>query len=321
MNPRVSIIVANYNYGHYLAEALDSIRAQSISDWEAVIVDDGSTDDSIAIAERYLKDSRFRLIRQQHQGQPQTKNRGISEARGEFIAFLDADDRWLPTKLEKQLAIFRGRSNVGLVYTRRGFIDPSGTCCGIDQRPMYHGIVLNQLFRDNFVCFSSVLLPRAVITQVGQFDEGLQLSIDYDWWLRIARSYEFVGINEPLVEYRTGHANLSRRVAERLDTAMQIMRRFQSDYDQPPRLSPRTIRTAWADTLRHRGLVARQRWGAGLPYLVASLSWQPWRFSTWKAMAAALIPPWGRRLTRRLRGITHDWDAGLMRSAGGVRLA
>lgn len=89
----VSIVVASYNYAQYLSGALNSICAQTFPDWEAIIVDDGSTDDSLRMASRYLNDSRFRLLEQRHQGQSATKNTGIAAARGQFITFLDADDR------------------------------------------------------------------------------------------------------------------------------------------------------------------------------------------------------------------------------------
>src|SRR5262245_26112686 len=132
----VSIVIASYNYGQYLNQALDSVRAQTHSDWEAIIVDDGSTDESVRIASGYLTDPRFRLLERPHEGQPVTKNIGIAAARGDFIAFLDADDRWHPAKLAKQLRIM-GQSQVGVVYSRRRLIDSSGRVTGGDDRTLH----------------------------------------------------------------------------------------------------------------------------------------------------------------------------------------
>src|SRR5262245_9458289 len=106
MTPRVSVVIASYNYGRYIAAALDSVRAQTMPDFQAIIVDDGSTDNSLGVIGPFLADSRFELVRQNHQGQPRTKNNGIRLAKTPFIAFLDADDIWSTTKLEKQLSLF-----------------------------------------------------------------------------------------------------------------------------------------------------------------------------------------------------------------------
>ena len=155
----VSIVVASYNYGQYLREALDSIRAQTLANWEAIIVDDGSSDDSARVASTYLNDPRFRLIERLHQGQPATKNTGIAASRGEFIAFLDADDRWHPAKLAKQLALMQ-RPEVGVAYSRRRLINPNGQVTGADERTLYRGQITSSMYRDNVVCFSSSIVRR-----------------------------------------------------------------------------------------------------------------------------------------------------------------
>src|SRR5262249_38289893 len=104
-NPRVSVVIANYNYGRYLAAAVESVIAQTFHNWELIVVDDGSTDASLAVVEPHTADSRVHVLRVNHLGQPGAKNAGITAARGEIIAFLDADDLWHPQKLEQQLAL------------------------------------------------------------------------------------------------------------------------------------------------------------------------------------------------------------------------
>src|SRR5579864_1281079 len=209
--PRVSISMANYNYGRFLKAAIDSVLRQTVSDWELIIVDDGSTDDSREVIQPYLADPRISFHPLRHLGQAKAKNAGIDMGCGEFTAFLDADDLWAPTKLEKQLALFNREPDLGLVYTRRTLIDETGKELPFRQPKLPRGQVLQDLLSDNFICFSSVVVRREVLEHVGTFDPGLDLAIDYDLWLRIAKHYAMDYVDESLTHYRTGHGNLSRR--------------------------------------------------------------------------------------------------------------
>lgn len=314
MTPRVSVAVASYNYGRYIGEALESIRAQTFTDWEAVVVDDGSSDDTMDVVAPFLRDARFRLVRLRHQGQPRAKNRTLAESRGRLIAFLDADDRWRPAKLAHQLAMFANDSNLGVCYARRSFINADGLPSGDDRRPLHRGQVLGAMYRDNFVCFSSAMIRRQCVEHVGGFDERLGLAIDYDFWLRVARHYRFDYADEPLVEYRVGHANLSRRVADRLATALAIMTRFQRCYDPSATLDDRAADRARAETLRHRGIIARQDPGEAVRWLTCSLAMRPFDMVTWRALAIAAVPRALRREARRLLG-RRDWEADLAPAA------
>src|SRR5262245_43125115 len=123
MIPRVSVVMANFNYARYLRAAIDSVLNQTLRDLELIVVDDGSTDDSRSIIESYLADSRVRFAPVNHLGQPGAKNTGIELARAPLIAFLDADDIWHLDKLEKQVALFDRDSTLGVVYSRRVLID------------------------------------------------------------------------------------------------------------------------------------------------------------------------------------------------------
>src|SRR5687767_5351505 len=106
-SPRVSVVLTCYNYARYLPEAVESVLSQTVDDFELIIVNDGSTDRTAEVAGRFLTDARVRYIYQENGGQAKAKNRGIREARGAFIAFLDADDVWSGDKLERQLPLFR----------------------------------------------------------------------------------------------------------------------------------------------------------------------------------------------------------------------
>jgi glycosyltransferase involved in cell wall biosynthesis len=307
--PRISIVMANYNYGRFLAQAVESVLAQTHRDWELIIVDDGSSDDSHTVIGRYLDDPRIRFHPVDHLGQPGAKNAGLSLCRGEFVAFLDADDAWLPVKLELQLQEFEQKPFVGVVCTGRTLMDENGVELPYVQPPMPSGFVLAELFRDNFLCFSSVMAHRTVFEHVGGFDPSLNLAIDYDLWLRVAAHYEIACLPQPLVRYRAGHANLSRRLGERLKTALLIMRRFERR-PAAQHLSPATRRAAYAETMCSMAYALRpfsRAQAAG--WFCRALGQKPWHRPAWRGLFSLAIPSALRRLLRRLTCRKADWDA------------
>jgi glycosyltransferase involved in cell wall biosynthesis len=307
--PAVSVVVTSYNYGRYVGGTLAAVRDQTFSDFEVVVVDDGSSDDSIAVIERFLGDRRFRLVRQGHRGLTPTKNHALALARAPFLAFLDADDVWRPDKLERQLARFRAEPDLGVVFSRRGLIDADGRPLPCRDAAPPEGWVVGPLYRQNFVCFSSALVRAEVPARVGGFDERLGIAIDYDFWLRAARHYRFGVVDAPLVAYRVGHMNVSRRQYERLHVALLIMRRFERHFDAPARLDAATLARSDAETFAHLGVIARgfsRRTAAG--WLLRALRIDPTYFAAWRGLAAAAVPAAVRRLIRRLRGQSGGWE-------------
>lgn len=309
MTPRVSVIVSSYNYGRYIGAGLESVRRQTFADFECIVLDDGSTDDSVAVVQRFLNDDRFQLVQQKHGGQSRAKNRGIALARGDFLAFLDADDVWEPTKLARQLALFEERPELGVVFTRRRLIDADG-------RPRPGGTApppeptVEAMYRQNFICFSSAMLRAGVPEHIGRFDERLGLAIDYDFWLRVARFYPIACVDEPLVRYRVGHVNLSRRQLDRLHVALLIMERFRRQFDAPATLGRGAARQAEAETYAHLGVISRgysARTAVG--WYARALKADPLHGAAWRGLAAALTPGVLRRAVRRLRGGDGSWEA------------
>src|SRR5262249_42208492 len=230
MTPSVSGVSATYNYGRFRGGALESALTQTHRDLEVVVIDDGSTDDTPAVVAPFLADPRVRYHRTDHLGQPGAKNAGIRLCRAPLIAFLDADDLWLPTKLEKQLALFQSDPQPGVAYAQRLLMDQAGHLLQYRQPACHRGHILAEMYRTNFVCFSSVVVRGAVFAAVGLSDERLPMAIDYDLWLRAAKQFRFDYVAEPLVKYRAGHANLSRRLGERLQMVRQIRQRFLTEH-------------------------------------------------------------------------------------------
>jgi glycosyltransferase involved in cell wall biosynthesis len=308
MNPSVSVVLATYNYGRYLAGALDSALGQTLNDLEIIVVDDGSTDETKDVIVRYLGNPRVRYFGVNHSGQPAAKNIGIRLARAPLIAFLDADDLWLPTKLEKQVALFVADPCLGVVYSRRQLIDEQGRQLHFPQPHLPRGQVLADMFRQNFICFSSAVVRRDILDQVGMFDTNLALAIDYDLWLRVAQRFPFDYVDEPLVMYRTGHASLSRRTEERLKTAAGIMTRFLNDYGGRNALDPGLVRRAQAETYYEIALATRNRsrWAA-LPWYGRALRSTPRFGLAWQGLASLPLPESVRRGLRRALGRPPDW--------------
>jgi len=227
--------MATRDYGRYIAQAVNSVVAQTFADWELVIVDDGSRDDTAGVLKPYLADPRIRCVPSDALAQSRAKNLSARLGCGRYIAYLDADDAWTPTKLAAQLACFEAHPRAGLVCTHRLLMDGRGTTRP-EQRtpPALHGESLAELIVANRICFSSVMLKRGVLEHLGGFDRALPLAIDYDLWLRIAQHYEMECVEAPLVLYRTGHANLSSRLADRVAVAHAILHRVTAANPQLP---------------------------------------------------------------------------------------
>jgi glycosyltransferase involved in cell wall biosynthesis len=279
-----------------------------MSDLEVIVIDDGSTDETKQVMVPYLADPRVRYYDVDHRGQPAAKNAGIRLARAPLVAFLDADDLWLPTKLEKQLALFETDPTVAVVYSRRILINEQGRHLQFQEPDLWRGNILAAIFRNNLICFSSAVVRRDVLEEIGLFDENLPLAIDYDLWLRIAQRYPFDFADEPLVKYRTGHASLSRRTEERLKIAASIMDRFLDHHGGCDALDPALIRRAQAETYYEIALAirSRSRWSA-LPWYLRAIYAKPSFGLAWQGLASLPLPEIMRRGLRLALGRPADW--------------
>jgi glycosyltransferase involved in cell wall biosynthesis len=291
MPPLVSVVMAAKNYARFLPVAVESVLAQSFADWELLIVDDGSTDATPAAARPFLADARVRYFRADRLGQPRAKNLGIGLARGEFVAFLDADDAWEPTKLEKQLALFRDNPDVGVVFCGRSLIDEKGNTIAARPTPTPpYGRVLPAMFVQNFVCFSSAVVRRDVFSHVGAFDPQWDLAIDFDLWLRVAKHHGFDFVDEALVKYRTGHGNLSKKLLDRVDTAMSIMDRACARYGVATEVSGEVVAEGYASTCRTMGYVLRESEPReAAKWYLRALAWSGGRLVSAKGLVASVL--------------------------------
>jgi glycosyltransferase involved in cell wall biosynthesis len=283
--------MAAKNYARFLPMAVESVLSQTFTQWELLIVDDGSTDHTPEAVRPFLPHARIRYFRSDKLGQSRAKNLGLRLSRGEFIAFLDADDAWEPTKLEKQLALFRQQPELGVVFCRRSLIDEQNRPLPMKpSSPPPRGRILDRMFVQNHVCFSSVVVRRVVFSHVGAFDPQWDLAIDFDLWLRVAKHYSFDFVDEPLVQYRTGHGNLSKKLLDRVDTALSIMHRAEIRYGVNEEVPATTRAEAYASTCRTMAYVMRgcEPLTAAKWYL-RGLQWPAGRVASLKGLLACAL--------------------------------
>lgn len=213
-NPLVSVIMTNYNKGDYVRSAIESILSQTFSDFELIIVDDGSSDKSTSIILQYQEnDNRIIFIPRQHSGASSARNVGIESARGKLIAFMDSDDTCSQDKLMKQVKLFDSRDTF-ISYTNGWIIDQQGKSTGaIFNRDLERipedgsdGYIFKRLLRRNYIIDSSVMMPKQIL-EVEKFDERLSIGYDTDLYVRLARTFQFRYIPEPLYGYRIYEGN------------------------------------------------------------------------------------------------------------------
>lgn len=212
--PRVSVIMPAFNAEAHIGDALRSVEAQTYDDWEVIVCDDGSTDATFEIASAF--GGRVRIVQHlRNSGLAAARNLAIRHANGELLALLDADDYWLPSYLEHQVASFDTESrfgNVGIVACNAYVLGPNGIFPRTygELIGMTSSVTMADLLEANRI-FVSAMLPRAVVNDVGAFDEQLRRVEDYDLWLRIVElGYRVAVTDEPLAVYRVTQGSLSR---------------------------------------------------------------------------------------------------------------
>ena len=209
--PLISVVIPAHNAAKYLCETLESVRAQTFRDYETIVVDDGSSDNTAELAERF---SGVRCLRQKNRGASAARNAGIGAARGTYIAFLDADDLWLPEKLEKQAKGLEA-NRAAWIYCDALVFDSATrrTVCRIGERiRLQEGEVLWPLLLRSFIPSATPVIKRNALIEAGLFDEAPERRIGEDWslWLRIAERYPIALIDEPLALIRRHGESTSR---------------------------------------------------------------------------------------------------------------
>ncbi len=306
--PKISVVVPIYNAAPHIAQTLDSVLKQSLSDWELIAVDDGSTDDSLAIVSRLFGDDpRIHLVPQPNAGVSVARNRGVALSRAPLIAFLDADDLWHPDKLRLHLDYHLHHAEVGVSFARVEFLSPEGTPTGLLAalpRASYRPV--------DFLCenptntTSNWVLRREVFTAVGGFVSDLSYSEDLEWLLRVACDgrWRIAGLPQVLTYYRTSVGGLSSSL-QRMEQGW--LRLIQEARGYAPELVTQHFATAQAIHLRYLARRSLRLGGSpaiGTDFMGRALrsDWrlllrQPRRtvLTTLAVFARQLLAPWRRR--------------------------
>ena len=302
--PAISVIMNAYNGAAYLREAVGSALAQTFADWELIFWDDRSTDDSAEVF-RSFRDPRLRyFLAPTRTPLGPARIDAVAHARGAWIAFLDQDDVWTPTKLERQMALAQapGADRVGLIYGRALLLDPSGRRRVHDHRhefsPLPEGDIFRSLVEDScYIAMSTAMVRASAYAAVGGIRRGYDLAIDYHLYLALARRFEARALQDVCCLYRTHADSLSGSRALEVHTeVLRILDEFAADID--PAMLARRRRV-------HESLVAveecrRGMWGRGLSralrrgsasYLLSRPAARLWR----RARRTLRAPMYGQR--------------------------
>jgi glycosyltransferase involved in cell wall biosynthesis len=233
-NPTVSVIIPTYNRANLIEKAIRNVLNQTYQDFEIIVIDDGSTDNTREII-RSFNDKRVKYIKKykKNKGISVARNVGIKMARGKYFALLDSDDEWLPEKLDKQIKILQdGSSELGVVYSNLCYIDENGKNMNKLRNPKKEGYIYEDLLGENYVGPPSTLLIRKeCFHKVGLFDNLLNAMEDWDMWIRIAKYYRFSLIKIPLVKYRLHSNQLSINLRVKNIAANRILVKYANELE------------------------------------------------------------------------------------------
>ena len=287
----ISVITPTYNRAAFLAEAIDSVLAQSFQNFELLIVDDGSTDDTQTVVNNYKHDARVVYQFQENQGQSVARNNALHHSRGEFICFLDSDDRWLPERLQWALDAFEAQPFVGVVYGDELVMNEAGQVTGSkstggDQS----GRILPAMLKDNIIPLNTGMIRKECLEKVGGVDPTIRVADDYDMWLRLSAYYDFLHIPKVMAHYRVMNVQISSDVRRRLSTNAEILKQFEERHGD--RASAAEMNGGWAYFYERgaRAYAANGHWHEAYGSLAQLLRRVPFSLSAWRtALRVSLL--------------------------------
>lgn len=229
--PLISVVIPAYNTRETIAEAIDSVLVQSYSNLEIIVIDDGSPDDVATHVEQKYG-SKVQLIRQQNVGLAGARNTGIQAAKGEYVAFLDSDDAWLPNKLAEQVKQISKHPDGTVFYSNCYFWENGKrTKQWIDIHNQGNGVITRKLIRrEIMIPVLTTVVKKSALTEAGHFNQTLREVEDYDLWLRLAiQGATFYGSAKPLALYRINPKGLSSNTLKMAKTQLQVYKRLLAD--------------------------------------------------------------------------------------------
>jgi len=221
----ISVIIPVFNGEATIEETIISISNQTFKDIEIIIINDGSTDATLEIIEN-ISDTRIKIFSYPNAGLSASRNRGISQAKGEYISFIDADDLWAPDKLESQWQALQKNPQAAIAYSWTDYIDESSKFIKSGRRIKINGDAFSKLLITNFLeNGSNPLIGKTALEKVGGFDESLFAAEDIDMWLRLAANYEFICVEKPQILYRTSTTSMSTNLKRQEAATLEVIKR------------------------------------------------------------------------------------------------
>ncbi|MCL1464459.1 glycosyltransferase [Argonema galeatum] len=227
--PLISVIIPVYNGENTIRETIESVLNQTFKDFELIVINDGSTDSTLDVVSN-IQDSRLKVFSYPNAKQAASRNRGLSQATGEYVSFIDADDLWKPDKLEAQLKALQENPEAGVAYSWTDLIDESGNFIRGGANIYWQGESYARMLLNDFVESGSNPLIRAqAIKEVGNFDESLPPAEDWDMWIRLASRYPFVVVPSAQVLYRVRANSSSTNVSKMEAVSLRIIERAYAE--------------------------------------------------------------------------------------------
>ncbi|MBX0293813.1 glycosyltransferase [Haloarcula nitratireducens] len=296
-SPLVSVVVPTYERPTFLVDAVESVLAQRYRPIELVVVDDGSTADvERALADATFGDeslsdlTRYAVCRHdENRGANAARNTGIEAATGEYVAFLDDDDRWEPTKLTRQVAALRTADDAAVAFTGQRCVDASGTTTAVTRPPTAGDFLGNVASGAEYGPFSTVVVRANVFDEVGALDERFPCWQDKEWYVRLAAAFECVSVPDPLTVRRfTGHGQISDDYAQKRDVAFPLL--IEKHRETVAEGGESYERAFLASLLRELAVAAARngRRREAVTYLCRSLRHRPTRLRTYAYLLASL---------------------------------
>jgi glycosyltransferase involved in cell wall biosynthesis len=223
--PRISIVIPAHNCETTITKTIDSVLKQSFTDFELIVIDDGSQDKTLEVVSK-INDPRIKVLSYPKAGANVSRNRGLALAQGNFISFLDADDIWSPDKLASQIQALENDSNAKVAYSWTDYIDDNDKFLLAGTHITANAEVYEQLLITNFLeSGSNPLICKETILTLGGFDESLTAAQDWDMWLRLANKYNFVCIPQSQILYRIRANSLSSNLARQEKVCLDVLKK------------------------------------------------------------------------------------------------
>lgn len=241
--PLVTVYITNYNYGRYLDQSISSVLHQTFPSIELLIIDDGSTDNSVEVIERFAAHPSIKVIYQRNKGLNTTNNIAMRAAAGKYIVRLDADDFFEPEAVERMVAVLEADEDLGLVFPDYYYVDEEGKRTGEERRHNFENEV--SLF-DQPAHGACTMIRLSYLKELGGYNESFDCQDGYDLWVKFVTKYRVTNVNTPLFSYRRHHANSTLNEERILNARKQIKESFVRQHLNPPRAAAIIpLRTFW----------------------------------------------------------------------------